>query len=394
MSPQVPELAPSPGSPEARIVTRLLGFLRFLRGNGFQVGIREELDALRVAGRQDLLDARRLRWALRALLCSNRRDWERYEALFDAYWRRPNRRGAARAAGATARSELTRGGGGAGRGEVREMEGAGEGEGRDASEDGRRGGASAREALERTDFRFITEPGAMQALEALAERLARRMRRRLVRRRRIEARGRRLHLRRTLRKSLRYGGLPLDLVYRRRRRALPRLVLLLDVSRSMSLYSYLFLRFARGLLGAFGDAEVFVFHTRLVHVTEALQGRDLERVREKLAVLSLGWAGGTRIGEALQSFERDHGRRMLNRRCVVMIMSDGLDTGAPQRLAEALGRIRRRARAVLWLNPLLGREGYAPLAGGMQAALPLVDHFLPAHDLQSLMALEQVLAGV
>lgn len=393
MNPQV--IAPPAGpAPDERIVVRLLDFLRFLRGNGFQVGVGEELDALRAAARENLLDARRLRWALRALLCSSRRDWERFEVLFDAYWRRPKRKGAIKVSGAAARSELTRGGGGAGRGELREMDGAGEGEGRDASENGRRGGASAEEVLQRTDFRFITEPGAMQALEALAERLARRMRRRLVRRRRIDARGRSLHLRRTLRKNLRYGGLPLDLVYRRRRRVLPRLVLLLDVSRSMSLYSYLFLRFARGLVGAFGDVEVFVFHTRLVHVTDALKDHDLGRMREKLAVLSLGWAGGTRIGEALRSFERDYGRRMLNRRCVVMIMSDGLDTGAPQRLAEALERIRRRARTVLWLNPLLGREGYAPLAGGMQAALPLVDHFLPAHDLQSLMALEQTLAGV
>lgn len=378
--------------PGRDIVARVLAFLRFLRSNGFQVGLDEELDALRLAAAADLLDARRLRWGLRALVCGNARDWERFDELFDAFWRRPNRRATTRSAGMTRRSVLAPGGEGNGGGATPDADGAGPGGAGDAAPDGTRAGASDRESLARSDFRFLTEPGAMQTVEELVERIARRMRRRLVRRMRVTPTGRRIHMRRTVRRSLRYGGLPFDLIHRRRRRELPRLLLLLDVSRSMSLYSYLLLRFARGLVGAFRDAEAFVFHTRLVHVTEALRERDLHRVREKLAVLSLGWSGGTRIGESLRAFNRDYAGRLVDSRTVVVVMSDGFDTGAPALLGDELARLRARARCVIWLNPLLGREGYEPAAGGMQAALPVVDQFLPAHNLQSLQALEHRLA--
>jgi len=165
------------------------------------------------------------------------------------------------------------------------------------------------------------------------------------------------------------------------------------VSRSMSLYSFLFLRFARGLLGAFRDAEAFVFHTRLTRVSDALRERDLFRAREKLALVSLGWSGGTRIGESLARFNADHAGRMLGSRAIVVIVSDGLDTGPPELLGEALSVIRRRARRLVWLNPLLGRPGYQPLAAGMQAALPHLDAFAPAHNLASLAALESALAA-
>jgi len=160
----------------------------------------------------------------------------------------------------------------------------------------------------------------------------------------------------------------------------------------MSLYSFFFLCFARGLLGAFRDAECFVFHTRLVRVSDALRERDPFRMREKLSLISFGWSGGTRIGECLQRFNAEHAGHMLGPHSIVVVMSDGLDTGPPDVLGEALAAIRRRARRLVWLNPLLGRPGYVPLAAGMQAALPHVDRFAPAHNLDSLMALESALA--
>jgi uncharacterized protein with von Willebrand factor type A (vWA) domain len=231
----------------------------------------------------------------------------------------------------------------------------------------------------------------MREMEQLVERLALKMRRRLLRRQRFARHGQRVHLRRTIRKSLRYGGTPLDLVFRQRRRVLPRLILLLDVSRSMSLYSYLFLRFARGVLGAFRDAHAFVYHTRLVPVTEVLRERNIDAVKEKLALISLGWSGGTRIGECAQTFNQQHAQKIVNSRSIVVMVSDGYDTGAPELLAEQLQRIRRRARKLIWLNPLLGRDDYQPTAAGMQAALPFVDVFASAHSLESLKALESQL---
>jgi uncharacterized protein with von Willebrand factor type A (vWA) domain len=373
----------APASP----LERLVGFAGFLRANGFNAGVGEDLDALAVASRGGVADGRLLRWQLKSLFCSRRREWERFDGLFDAWFRPGRGRRSAGCAPATGEG----GRGAAGGPGARPAAG---GDGPDAAAaGGARGGASPREGIGGTDFRELADDTAMRAVEALAERLARRLRRRLMRRMELAGAGRRIHLRRTIRASLGRGGTPLDLVRVRRRRRPPRLALILDVSRSMSLYSFLFLRFARGLLGAFRDAEAFVFHTRLVRVSDALRERDLARAREKLALVSLGWSGGTRIGESLQRFNADHAGRILGRRAVVVIVSDGLDTGPPEVLGEALAAIRRRARRLVWLNPLLGRPGYRPLARGMRAALPHLDAFAPAHNLDSLAALETVLAS-
>ncbi len=231
----------------------------------------------------------------------------------------------------------------------------------------------------------------MRALERLVESLARRMRRRLVRRERIQRIGTRLHLRHTIRTSLPFGGTPLRLAFRQRRRRQPRLILITDVSRSMSMYSFLFLRFARGIVTAFRDADAFACHTRLVHITDALRQPDQTRLAQSLALISQGWSGGTRLGASLATFVHDYGR-YLNSRTIVIIVSDGLDTGEPAELAHQLAALRERCRRLVWLNPLLGRPGYEPKTGAMLAALPHLDLFAPAHNLQSLAALESELA--
>jgi len=375
-------------------IARLTDFVRQARSNGFRLGVREVTEALQIAERVGITDRQRMRWGLRSLMCSNHEDWQRFDELFDTYWMPANRcstvesshggrldRGllVARLAGGEAESSADR------------SQNAHDG---DASGDGVREGASASESRDRMDFRQLRDEGQMREMERQVERLARRMRRRLERRYRLRHQGQRIHLRRTIRASLRYGGTPLDLVFRERRREMPRLLLLLDVSRSMSFYSYLFLRFARGILQAFRDADAFVFHTRLIHVTEALADQNLEGVRTRLAVLSAGWSGGTRIGECLSAFNRDYARRIVNARSVVVMVSDGYDTGEPETLAAQMEILKLRARAVVWLNPLLGRAGYQPVAKGMQAALPFVDLFASANSLQSLAALEPKLAAL
>jgi uncharacterized protein with von Willebrand factor type A (vWA) domain len=132
---------------------------------------------------------------------------------------------------------------------------------------------------------------------------------------------------------------------------------------------------------------VFAFHTHLLPITEALKQTDLMRVRNSLAMVSEGWSGGTRIGESLATFNDKYGQ-ILNSRSVAVIVSDGLDTGDPEDLAAQLERIKPRCRKLVWLNPLLGRGGYEPVSQGMQAALPYLDLFAPAHNLDSLQALE------
>jgi uncharacterized protein with von Willebrand factor type A (vWA) domain len=227
----------------------------------------------------------------------------------------------------------------------------------------------------------------MRAVEALVDRLARQMRKRAIRRQRHSKTGKKIHLRKTFRNSLRFGGAPMVLNYRERIKRQPRLVLIVDVSRSMSMYSFFFLRFARALVSVFRDVAVFAYHTQLLPITEALRQTDLIRVRNSLTMMSQGWSGGTRIGDSLATFNDKYGQ-ILNSRSITVIVSDGLDTGEPDYLAAQLARIKPRCRKLVWLNPLLGRNGYEPISQGMQAALPYLDMFAPAHNLNSLQALE------
>lgn len=371
------------------LLERLVGFLRFMRSNGYHLGIQEDLDVMKMTEFTGLLEPRRMRWGLRALLCSSCDDWQHFDELFDAYWKPANRIRLQRSS-YSKKMERKNGLSGllGGGNQVAEADHAEQGDDSDAGDGGSKGGASIQEVNARTDFRMLADESQMREMERLVERLAKRMRRRMVRRQKVQQHGRRIHLRRTIRNSLRYGGTPLDLAFKKRKQQLPRLILLLDVSRSMSLYSFLFLRFARGIVGAFKDADAFVYHTRLVHVTDALRERDMSKAKKKLALMSVGWSGGTRIGECLKFFNQDYGRRIVNSRSVVMIVSDGYDTGEPDELAHQLRQLKQRAKKIVWLNPLLGRDGYEPIAKGMQAALPLLDLFAPAHNLESLLKLE------
>ncbi len=268
-------------------------------------------------------------------------------------------------------------------------DGATAGEGR-----ARREGASDVEALESADIRHVVDPDQIAKTHALAARLAKRMRARLVRREQLRRRGRRLDTRRTIHRSVSHGGTPVELLWRKRKEKPLRLVVLLDASGSMSLYTAFFVRFLHGVVDNFREAEAFVFHTRLAHVSPTLRDRNVTRAVEKLALMAQGIGGGTRIGESIATFNRWHAERVINSRTVVMIVSDGYDTGEPEQLANEMRRLRRRCRRIVWLNPLIGWRDYEPSARGMQAALPYVDLFAPAHNLESLAALEPYLARI
>jgi uncharacterized protein with von Willebrand factor type A (vWA) domain len=181
------------------------------------------------------------------------------------------------------------------------------------------------------------------------------------------------------------GGTPFELVWRQRRRVQPRLVLLIDVSRSMAAYSFFYLRLARALGAELPDVHTFIFHTRVTAVSRALNDPDPWRAQEQLHLIAQGWAGGTRIGESFAEFNRDHAR-LVHSRTAIIVLSDGYDTGEPALLSDALQRLRRRARRIVWFNPLCLRPGYAPICQGMQAALPHLDLLAPGADLASIRA--------
>ncbi|HTO83990.1 MAG TPA: VWA domain-containing protein [Methylomirabilota bacterium] len=376
---------------------RLAGFVRTLRDNGFAIGLAETRDALQILASPAAAHPEQLEPAFRALFCATRADWERFGEIFAAYWLGRGMRRVRPAAGASDQGRPSMRGAAApvAQGSPDHVE-AGDGQGGDRSADRREQAtaASAAERLTVADMRHIVDPEEIAQTQALAERLAHRMRARLVRREQARRRGRRLDLRRTIHRSISHGGTPIDLVWRRRKPKPLRLVVLLDGSGSMELYTAFFVRFLHGVVDAFRESEAFVFHTRLAHVSASLRDRDVARAVDRLSLLAQGIGGGTRIGECLATFNRWRAKRVINARTAVMIVSDGYDTGEPERLAEEMRRLRRRCRRIVWLNPLLGWRDYAPEARGMQAALPHVDLFAPAHSLASLAALEPYLARI
>ena len=384
-----------PASLGAGMRRRLAGFARTLRGAGFSVGRSETGDAARVIASPLADRPERLRAALKALLASNRSEYERFDELFDAFWRG---RGVKRA-----HATVTTLGGAKSRPPLRgrslperarmDLRSARKQRRRTRQPPkGRERGASAQESLGRKDFALLAAGPEREEALALAERLARAMRARVTRRERARRKGRRVDLRATLRRSVARGGEPIDLKFRKRKRKPLRIVALLDASGSMELYVPVFTRFLHALSQAFSEAEAYLFHTRLAHVSSALSERNPQRALDRLSLMAQGVGGGTRIGDCLADFNRAHAKRVIHSRTCVMIFSDGYDTGEPEKLAAEMRALKRRCRRVVWLNPLTGREGFAPVARGMRAALPFVDLFAPAHDLESLAVLERYLA--
>ena len=269
-----------------------------MRDNGFALGLKETGDALAILASPLASRPATLQPALKALFSATRSDWERFDEIFQAYWlgrglrrrqmltgtasdgSRPQRRLPSPLAGSDTAGKPDH----VERGEGPEGESPADGR-------GRRGGATRAESLGRIDVRRIADPDEVAEAHELAERLARKMRARLVRRMRARRHGRRLDLRRTIHRSVSHGGTPLDLVWRRRKPKPLRLVILLDASGSMSLYTAFFLRFIHGVVDAFREAEAFVFHTRLVHVSDSLRERDVSRAIDRLALMAEGIGG-------------------------------------------------------------------------------------------------------
>jgi uncharacterized protein with von Willebrand factor type A (vWA) domain len=362
-----------------RVADPLAGFPGFLRANGFGTGGGDAVQALRTAERVGVLDAQVLRWSLKALLCGRCDEWRRFDELFDAWflpanrWQRPERRDVER--GHTSAAP--------------QPDGIAADE-RDAANDDDdvrpRRAASRHEALASADFRSLTEREHVLDIEALMRRFARRLKPLRLRREARARHGRRLDLQATIRRSVASGGTPMHLHWKDKRRVLPRLVLLLDVSRSMAPYSFFYLRLARALAGELADVYSFIFHTRVTAVSSALHDPDPWRAQQRLQLIAQGWAGGTRIGESIAQFNREHAPRLVHARTAVVVVSDGYDTGDPKGLSSALAQLKRRARRIVWLNPLANRNGYAPVCQGMAAALPHLDLLAPGADLNSIAA--------
>src|SRR5512134_406876 len=360
-------------APATRAAERLAAFPGFLRANGFGIAGSDAVQALHAAERTGVLDRDVLRWSLKALLCRRGDEWQRFDELFDSWFLPANRwqRLEQREALEGAQSDAHPGG-------------AHEGERTDDEDLRPRRAASRQEVLSSADFSALAEREHALEIEALMRRFARQLKHIRLRREARAHRGRRLDLPGTIRRSVASGGTPFHLLWRHQRSERPRLVLLIDVSRSMVLYSFFYLRLARALAHELDDVHSFIFHTRVTEVSQALYDADPWRAQERLHLIAQGWAGGTRIGESLAQFNREHAPRVVHGRTAVLVLSDGYDTGEPQQLSDELAQLRRRARRLVWINPLSNRPGYAPTCQGMQAAMPHLDLLAPGGDLASL----------
>lgn len=370
-----------------RSAASIIEFCQFARSRGLPAGVQQTLAALEAAKSVGETARQEFTFALRAALTSSKHEWDLFLQLFEAFWGTSGQtsKGSSRKAPPGDRDAneskatsqiLTR--------QALGERSAAEEEGKSVA------GASAQQRLQKMDFSNVPQDD-LALLEEIASRLFRRMSLRLSRRFRIRELAETVDIRRTIRRSIPRGGEPIVLAFQGRRPQRQRLVIFLDISGSMNSYSLFLVRFAYALQKHFKRVDSFLFSTEVVEITDLLRTADLREALRGLSQNTAGWAGGTKIGESLKEFNHRYARKLLSRNSVFTILSDGWDTGEPEVLAEELRRIRGRVKRVIWLNPLLGLEEYQPVTRGMRAALPYVDEFAPAHNLESLLALERIL---
>ncbi len=372
--------------PGQGLTESIVGFGQYSRRHGLNVGLQETLEALEASKIGLLSDQDQFRYSLKSLFCSCEDDIDHFEELFEEYWNRQKPRPHYRTDIKIQPNQIEYGNNSLiwmGKGKQDGFE----------TESKSVSGANEHERLRKTDFSKVAEIDS-QELEQLAYRLWHQMGIRLSRRQKAPLKKGRLDLRRTIRSNLGHGGDQMVLVHKGRRPRKKRLVVLLDVSGSMDKYSFYLLRFIYALQQHFERVETFVFSTRLIRITEYLADKGLDATLKLLAEYSQHWSSGTRMGECLQTLNQKYGTRILAKSPLTIVLSDGLDTGEPELLNLELSRTSRYSRKLIWLNPLKGMKGYQPTAKGMKAALPLVDVFSSAHNLDSLLELENYLFDV
>ena len=411
-----PAIVRSPTGDEVdgrRLLGEAVGFGRALRKAGLSVDLGAAVDYARALTLVDLGQRETVRAAGSAVFVRRRDDREVYDRVFNRWWRRRGKRmpGEGPLSGAPPEEALP----GAEEAEGREADhddaGADEGivdgvpmpmSGGDESIDeadidghvAAPDAYSAAEALRHRDFDRMT-PAELRDAERLVDLLVPRLELRRTRRYELHHHGRLLAPRAMLRRNLATGGQFTEWVWRRTVRRPRKIVVLCDISGSMERHSRLLLRFVQALSASSAvKTESFVFGTKLTRVTRLLRDRDRDRALARVADAVNDWAGGTRIGESFREFNLRWARRTLRTSGIVIVVSDGWDRGDPALVATETARLRRNCHRLVWLNPLAGTPGYEPLAGGMRAAYPYIDDFLPAGTVASLERLGEILAGV
>jgi uncharacterized protein with von Willebrand factor type A (vWA) domain len=381
-----------------KLAENVMHFARVLRAAGLPVGPNKVLDALRaleVAGIERRDD---FYWTLASVFLDKREQFELYDQAFHIFWRDPQMlervmalmlpqvEGRAREDEPPPPNRLAE----ALLPQTRQSDRPGE----DSPEKIEIDAAftvSDREVLQKTDFESMTNEELVQAKKLIA---TLRMPIPQVRTRRLrrDPHGARIDMRATLRASLRSGADLIALERRSQTRRHPPLVVLCDISGSMSRYSRMFLHFLHAITNDRDRVYTFVFGTRLTNITRHLRHRDVDVALAHVAQAVADWSGGTRIGTSLKEFNLRWSRRVLGQNAVVLMITDGLDRDLGHELQEEMERLHKSCRRLVWLNPLLRYEGFEPRPAGVRAMLPHVDAFLPAHNVESLVDLARALS--
>lgn len=382
-----------------RLADNIMHFARVLRTAGLPVGPGKVLDAIDAVAQVGVGSRKDFYWTLHAVFVNRRDQREVFDQAFHFFWRNPNllermmgmllpaMRGdepaedkpemSARVAEALA-------------GERGDDGAAQEQEDEEVEFDAALS-VSAQEVLAEKDFEKMTNAELDQARQAI-KRMALPIKPVKTRRYKADPGGRRADLRATMRASARQGGDMIWLKKRSRRREHPPLVVLCDISGSMDRYARMLLHFLHALTNDRDRVHSFLFGTRLTNITHYLRNRDPDAAIDKVAESVEDWAGGTRIGETLHRFNADWSRRVLSQGPVVLLITDGLDREGAVGLAPEMERLHKSCRRLIWLNPLLRYDGYAPKTAGARAMIPHVDEFRPVHNLDSLAKLAETLS--
>ena len=391
---------PSPGLPEGAgaLLENVAHFARLLRRAGMPLGPGATLDAVRAVEAVGVRRRADVYWALHAVLVSAPDQRALFRTAFDTFWRDPF--GAEQALSALApRTEVAERAR-KDRPAARRVAGAAAGpsaprppsESPTADELDVVMSWTDREVLRTRDFEQMTAE-EMEEARVLLRRMSLKLPRRPTRRWRPDPTGSSADLRATLRASLRSGHGIIPLQRRSRRRRPPDLVVLCDISGSMERYARMLLHFLQGLTGARDRVRVLLFGTRLTDVTRHLRHRDVDEALARVGRAVSDWSGGTRIGASLEAFNRLWARRLLGHGAVVLLITDGLDRDGARGIEKEAARLQRSCRRLIWLNPLLRWEGFAPEAAGVKALLRHVDDVRPVHNLESLESLVAALEG-
>jgi uncharacterized protein with von Willebrand factor type A (vWA) domain len=383
-------------SPSGKLAANIMHFARVLRGAGLPVGPASMIDALDAALSGSLRTRDEFYWTLHAILVKRREHKEVFDQAFHVFWKKPKM---LEQLMQLMFQQITRASGGkpkeAGFRRLAEAmfdqkDAQSRREKPEVLELEATFTASADDILRAKDFEQMTLAEQIQAREAIA-RLRLQRREFLTRRFQPDHAGERIDMRRTLRQSLRSGGHMIDLARRAPKIRQRPLVVLCDVSGSCSGYSRMFLHFLHGLVNDRTDVTVFLFGTRLTNITRELQHLDVDEAIAKVSAAVKDWSGGTRIGATLKEFNYKWARRVLTQGADVLLMTDGLERDDIAQLTQEMQRLRRSAKKIVWLNPLLRFDRFEAKASGIRAMMPHVDELRPVHSLNSLSDLAEAL---